>query len=441
MKKFVKDRAGQWHLIPWNMPATPAMKKHQIDGVEFMAPRRATLLASEPGTGKTAQMIELINRLGPGERALIVCPSGLRANWMKELAIWLTTPRRCKIVRNYVPREADVVLIHYDALVKFEVQLRAVKWGLLCLDEAHALKNWESIKAQQVLGGAFSERLEARQTVIATATPMLNRPAELWPLLAILGVSMPRELFEQRFCDKKDRNRCWDEAGLRALVEPFMLRQRKADVLDLPPKVRRVVAFEPTGAVAGAVCAERTWRDQCRRAGQFAGGVAIDKLSALRKATAELKIQMVEVQNHLKQAIEDDGKIVVFCHHREIARKVAGLIPMGGAVIYSGDKSSSERDDAVVRFQTDERCCMFVGTLDAGGVGITLTAARRMIFIEEGWTPAVIEQAEDRIHRIGQTREVLIEHVVIKGSVDAREIELQIEKQTTIDSILNRRAA
>lgn len=431
------DRAMVWHSQPYAPPARPTLMPHQITGAGFMLARNATLLASEPGTGKTAQIIEVINRSPLGGKVLILCPSGLRQNWLAELALWLTTPRRCMIAGRYIPTQAEVVILQYDALPKFEVQLRAVLWTMIALDEAHALKNADSVKAEQIIGNRWSTRLSAARVIVATATPILNRPAELWPLLSILGVTITRQEYAQRFCSEKDINLCPDPSGLRALIAPFTLRQLKKDVLHLPPKYRQVVSFEPSGAMAASLQAEHTWTHEVDKAGQFAGGVPRSRLTALRIANALAKIQLPAVQARLRSAAADDGKLVIFCHHEEVVEAVVALFPPASVATYTGAKSAQQRQAAILRFQFDPSCCVIVLSIIAGGVGITLTAARRVAFIEYAWNDALQEQAIDRVHRIGQTRPVLAEYIVIKDSADARALELHVEKQAAVDAVFN----
>lgn len=433
----VIDRAGVWHDAPFTLPVRPDLMAHQVHGARWMAPRAAVLLASEPGTGKTAQIIEVINGLPLSAKVLILCPSGLRANWLAECALWLTTPRLCMIAGRYIPRQADVVILQYDALAKFESQLRQTLWTLIALDEAHALKNADSIKAEQILGNQWTDRLQCTKRIVATATPILNRPEELWPLLSILGCPITRWDFKKRFCCVERPNFCPDPEGLRLLIAPYLLRQTKAECLKLPPKNRRVVSIDAKGELAASLAAEATWQKEVEKAGKFAGGVPMAKLTALRVRNALGKVDLPEVQARLFEAVQQDGKLVIFCHHEAVVERVAALFPAGSCVTLTGRIPAKQRQAAVIRFQTDPACCVIVLTIKAGGVGITLVAARRVIFLEYAWNEALQEQAIDRIHRIGQTRPVLAEYIVLKNSPDARALELHVEKQRTVDAVFN----
>jgi SNF2 family DNA or RNA helicase len=431
----IRDNAGQWHKAPYELPDRRPLMSHQVDGAKWLSGRKYSLLASEPGTGKTAQIIEAINALPDDSRVLIICPCSLRANWLRELSAWLRTPRQCRIARRYVP-EVPIVIVHYDALRKFEVQLRRVHWALVAMDEAHLLKNPRSDRARQILGDEWTDSLEAERTILATATPVLNRPAELWPLLAILGTGMSEREFAMRFCSKEDPNACRDPEGLRALLAPLMLRQTKAECLKLPPKKRRILSVDTTADYLAAEETAERWHDECRKAGRFAGKVGWSRLAELRQKTALAKIAMPAVRAHLWEAVAQDRKLVVMAHHEAAIEAVRGLFAPGSAVAFNGQESQEQRGEAIRRFQGDPSCCVFVGSLGAAGTGITLTAARRMVVLEQCYTPALIEQAEDRIHRIGQKRAVLIEHIVVRNSIEARQLAIQLAKAETISSVL-----
>ncbi len=431
--KMIKDRSGTWHRGPYEMPEQRPLMDHQERGIAWMAGRRNLLHAGEPGVGKTAQIIGAINALPAGARVLILCPCGLRRNWLRELALWLTTPRQCRIARRYIP-DSEIVIVHYDALPKFEMQLRAITWAMIAMDEAHALKNPRSFRARQVLGDAWTTRLTAERKILATATPILNRPAELWPLLAILGVRMTEQEFAKRFCSKKDRNACTDPEGLRRLLEPIMLRQTKAECLKLPPKVRRIIAIDANAETLGAQDVKTSWEKECDKAGKFAGKVKMQKLVELRQRAALAKVRLPAVREHLWKAVAEDQKIVIVAHHAAVVDEIAGLFAAGSAVSFTGRESVQAKDEAIRRFQNEKGCCVFILSLSVA-VGITLVAARRMIFLERLWTPALCEQGEDRIHRIGQTRPVLIEHIVIRNSIEARQLAVELKKQGMIDKV------
>ena len=130
------------------------------------------------------------------------------------------------------------------------------------------------------------------------------------------------------------------------------------------------------------------------------------------------------------------SKVVVFAHHKDVVRAIASEFG-NTAVTLVGDTPMAQRQAAVDRFQNDPDCQVFIGSIGAAGVGHTLTAASTVIFVELDWVPANISQAEDRCHRIGQTSSVLVQHLVLEGSIDAHMAETVIAKQGIIGQALD----
>jgi hypothetical protein len=241
------------------------------------------------------------------------------------------------------------------------------------------------------------------------------------------------------------------------LRSTIMVRRLKKDVLtELPPKRRQVIEFPATPAMAHLVKQEmevyegvdeleaevelaaasddpNAYEDAVKklRKGQQA---RFEGLSELRRATAEAKIPLCV--EHLEEAVEESGKVVVFAHHKTVVRAIAEKFG-DAAVSLVGDTPMQERQDAVDRFQKDPECKLFIGSIMAAGVGITLTAAAHVVFCELDWVPGNVSQAEDRCHRIGQKDSVLVQHLVLEGSLDATIARRIISKQDVIDKALD----
>jgi SWI/SNF-related matrix-associated actin-dependent regulator 1 of chromatin subfamily A len=439
-KRMIRDLAGIWHRLPFELPRRGQLMPFQADGAGWLAGRRNSLLADDMGLGKTCQAIEVINSLGPEARILIVCPAGLRLNWLRELARWLTAARRAQIAKRYIP-DVPIVLVSYDLLQRFEVQLRRRKWDLLICDEAHLIRNPATRRARHVLGDEWREPLDADRRILMTGTPMPNRPIEMWPLLRCLGLRMSRADFGERFCGGRDFKGSSNSSELRDLLRFYMLRRMKREVLtELPEKTRQIIRIQPAGSALAAIRAEGAWGRQVRALEKFMGKPKLRDISELRHETAIAKIAMPVVQDMLQEAADSYGKLVVFCYHNSSVAAVAALFP-GRCVTYTGAHSTEERQRAVDRFQRDPACQVFIGTIGAAGVGITLTAASNEMFLEEDWTPGVIDQAEDRCWRYGQRNAVLVQHIVLEGSIDARELDRQLSKAEVIGRTIDRQSA
>ena len=138
----------------------------------------------------------------------------------------------------------------------------------------------------------------------------------------------------------------------------------------------------------------------------------------------------------MKNALLASGKIVVFAHHRDVVREIAAAFE-DSVVTLTGDNTTEQRQAAVDRFQEDAECTLFVGSIRAAGLGLTLTASAHVVFAELDWVPANLTQAEDRTHRIGQRDSVLVQHLVLQNSLDARMVRTLIRKQRVVDKTLD----
>lgn len=469
----------------------------QRAGIAYAMERPAVLLGDEMGLGKTIQALGLINADGACRRSLVVCPATLRANWRREAERWLTRPTRIDVVAagEGFPAAPDdgrdhLVVLNYDILHKHQEALRASEWDLVVLDEAHYCKNPNARRTEHALGTeervvrkrqrkqwykdpAVIPPIPARRRLYLTGTPIVNRPVELWPLVHSLDPARWTSFwsYARRYCAahydgygyKVDGADHLDElqARLRASI---LVRRLKADVLtELPPKRRQVIEMPPETAEQKRVVAAElaAWArheatiEAARAAAELAKAaeevgeyekaverlklsirVAFTELAALRHATAVAKAPTVVAMLH--DLIDDDPerKLVVFAHHLDVIRAIAE--EFGPAcVTLTGETPMAERQGAVDRFQTEPAVRVFVGGLHAAGVGITLTAAAHVVFAELDWTPGVLTQAEDRCHRIGQAASVLVQHLVLEGSLDARMARILVEKQRVIDAALN----
>jgi SNF2 family DNA or RNA helicase len=217
-----------------------------------------------------------------------------------------------------------------------------------------------------------------------------------------------------------------------------------------------VIEFEVTGAIREAVNAERESAEHLedleaqvelaaaddnpeayqKAVDELSKGqrACFEGLSTLRLETARAKIPFII--EHLEEAIEESNKVVAFCHHKELVRAIADKFGEQ-AVQLVGDTSMEDRQAAVDRFQKDSGCKLFIGSIMAAGVGITLTAASHVVMCELDWVPGNVSQAEDRCHRIGQTDSVLVQHLVLEGSLDATIARRIIAKQEVIEKALD----
>jgi hypothetical protein len=219
------------------------------------------------------------------------------------------------------------------------------------------------------------------------------------------------------------------------LRKNFMVRRLKADVLkDLPAKRRQVIVLESDG-LEDLMEREATEYSKLEL-NEGSDPASFTELSAARKAVALAKVPFAI--EHVEGVLESTNKVVIMAHHYEVVDAIRAGLAKYGVVGVDGRVTDITKIDAAVNsFQNDDSVRVFVGTIQAAGVGLTLTAASTVVFVELDWVPGNVSQAEDRCHRIGQLDTVLVHHLVLDGSVDANLVEKLIIKQAIIDKALD----
>jgi SWI/SNF-related matrix-associated actin-dependent regulator of chromatin subfamily A-like protein 1 len=419
---------------------------HQVEGVAFLLGRRRAVLADDMGLGKTRQAIVALTEAAPAGPWLVVAPASVKRNWAREIA----TARPADPVRVVGPEPSPArgydgwVVVNYDLLARHAGALSALPWTGLVFDEAHYLKNHTSQRsklARQLVAGAPDAVLHA-----LTGTPLTNRPRDLFPLLQLVGHPMGRSFlsFARRYCDAHHNGFGWVTDGasnleeLRVQLHGVMLRRTKDEVLDLPPKLRSWVPVQvPEGTgrretrrvletlLAGALGRQRgpaeggaAGKGGRRRAGAGVGQDRVRLLADLTRARVAIARAKVPTTIEFVEGVLAQGeKAIVFSGYDEPVQRIAAHFGER-AVLLTGATPAAKRQELVDRFQADPEARVFVANLVAGGVGITLTAARQVVFNDLDWVPANHWQAEDRAYRIGQTATVSVTYFTAEGTVD-----------------------
>jgi len=477
-EQAVEASRAQDATIEVAAPEGLAYLAFQRAGIAYALARPAVLFGDEMGLGKTIQAIGILNASPEAERVLVICPASLKLNWAREIGKWATKSRPVFVVNGKEP-PADargIVVINYDVLHKHIAFLRSVTWDILICDEAHYLKNRDARRTQLVTGCRETRKtaavpaLRAKRRVLLTGTPITNRPSELFSLINFLDPQAWPNFFSyaKRYCGAFKSQWGWDFSGASNLPElqerlraSILVRRLKKDVLtELPAKRRQVIEMPaPAGADAAIRTELEAYESRAERLAALQARVELAKatddpeehrqavqalregvtalfaeMSRLRHATAVAKIPAVI--DFVRDAVEASGKVVLFAHHKDVVSAIAEAFG-NEAVILVGDTPQQARQAAVDAFQNDTSVKLFIGSLTAAGVGITLTAASHVIFAELDWVPGNVSQAEDRCHRIGQTDSVLVQHLVLEGSLDATMAQRIVDKQDVIDRALD----
>ena len=355
-------------------------------------------------------------------------------NWQREAAKWLT-------------REVELTVINYDMVHK-RLDLAQANWDLVVLDESQHVKNPKAKRTRYTLA------IPAKRRLFLTGTPILNRPVELWPMIESIdpdGLGSNFFRFARRYCNAQQvragRKLVWDFTGASNLDElqdkmrlSFMVRRLKADVLtELPAKRRQIIPLPPDGIKAllqreAQELEGLTFEEAARRLeGESA---AFSKLAKVRHDLGVAKAE--KAIDHIVDMLDGVEKVVIFAHHHDVINVLQAGLAEFGCVTVTGKTSGPDRQAAVDRFQTDPTCRVLLGNIKAAGVGITLTAASTVIFVESDWTPGWMAQAEDRVHRLGQTESVLIQYLVFDDSLDAVMTQMLVAKANVSDKALDR---
>jgi SNF2 family DNA or RNA helicase len=453
-----------------DVPAPAGLEYYgfQKAGIEYASKRTMTLVGDEPGLGKSIQAVGVSNLLSEIQKVLIICPASLKINWKREWKKWDIKDLHVSIVEKSfnLAQSQQVVIVNYDKLKKFRAEIRKTEWDLLIVDEAHFLKSSKAQRTREVLGGikrnADREIVErvtpipAKRRLFLTGTPILSRPKELWPILQSLdpnGLGSDWYAYAERYCglweikDREGKRIGWKWDGATNLPElqdrlrsAFMVRRLKKDVLtSLPPKIRQVISIEPSSSLKKLIAMEILSYEQYKDTLKESENPPA--FSAMAQARKEVGIAKVPFcVEHIKEILNEREKIVAFVHHHEVADRLSETFGES-AVRIDGRVSLPDRQKAVDRFQMDPTCRIFIGGIQAAGVGLTLTASSTVIFVELDWTPGNISQAEDRCHRIGQRDCVTVQHIVFAGSLDEHMASTIIEKQRIIDTALDKEPA
>lgn len=435
----------------------------QRDGVRWLASRRAALLADEMGTGKTAQSL-----LAAGDRVVVVCPASLRLNWRREAGIWRPDLRVTLIDGLGAfrwPAAGEIVVLGYEGLPATSSELddlaveakalapaKAIVLAAgdraggcpegvtLIADEGHALKGSvrKTARVERWRAVAKSVREKGGSVWVLTATPLLNRPSEIWNVAMAADVAIEAfgsfRAFKAMAGGSDGRfGIVWsphlaDHKALARCLQPVMLRRMKRDVLaHLPPKQRQVVevSLQLKASEQKALAAAEGLLDEGIESWEL--DPAFPSFAKLSRALAILGEKKAEAAEDLIASYEAaEEPVVVFTAHQGT---VDELLKRPGWVGFHGGTPEQDRQSAVEAFQAG-RAVGIALTIAAGGVGITLTRARTAIFLERSWTPALDAQAEDRIHRIGQEAEhVTYVTVLADHPIDRRISALQDRKR------------
>ncbi len=412
-------------------------------------------LADDMGIGKTVQALAASLIYAAKGPSLVIAPLSVMANWVEECRVF--TPTLNPLVFGPGDRQIflddlkpfDLVIASYGLLQTEEEKLSGVDWQTIVLDEAQAIKNMKTKRSRAAM------KLKAKFRIITTGTPVENHLYELWTLFNFLNPGLLGSIqnFKNNFIipieqnhDKKASRR------LRKLIQPFILRRLKTDVLkELPEKTQVTLEVEMSKDEALLYEAQRLRAlKEIETADDKPGQKHLRILAQLTRLrqlccnpalilpdtdieSSKLKI----FENMIDELLENKHKVLVFSQfvrHLSILRRLLDKKNISYQYL-DGSTSAQKRKKRINAFQNGMGD-IFLISLKAGGFGLNLTAADYVIHMDPWWNPAVEDQASDRAHRIGQTRPVTVYRLVAKNTIEEKIIALHKEKRDLADSLL-----
>ncbi len=431
----------------------------QKEGLDFLLKSSGNaLLADEMGLGKTVQTLSYVATEKQTFPVLVVAPLVTLNNWEREISKFVKKKsRNGRILESESPTstiirtgksdelpKTDFYIINYELLYKRMNDLSKLNIKTIVCDEVHNLRSKTTQKYKAV------KKLAALSSTIyrigLSGTPIYNRGSEIWPIVDILkpGLLGSFKEFCEYFCYVNEKGKAIVLENKRAslrneLQKHVMLRRKKSDVLkELKDKVRyKEVIDSDTDYYFEEL--EKIWAKLEEE--QKDAESAFDKSASYQRAIqSERQIagiaKLPHVINFVKNIMEIEESVVVFCHHKVIHKLLHESLSEFSPVSIIGGQTDKLRQDQIDKFQRGESKLMIAG-LRAGNVGINLTRAKYVIFAELDWSPAIHRQAEDRLHRIGQMNTVFAYYLIGNGTLDDHVANVLVDKSYEIDTIMD----
>ena len=414
-------------------------------------------MADDMGLGKTIQVISLILKLKEEKSltkpVLVICPTTLMGNWMKELQMF--APTLDAVVYHGAERKLDVkhdVILTTYAIMRIDVEeLKKQSWGMIIVDEAQNIKNPDTAQTLAI------KMLKSDIKIAMTGTPVENRLTELWSIFDFINKGYLGSLkdFQKSYAIPIERFKETSRAAkLKMSVSPFVLRRLKTDkhvITDLPEKM--VLNEYCYLTKPQAVLYEKTLNEMMDKISGFTGinrrGNIFKLITALKQICnhpyqflksgemgKELSGKMEKCVSTVQTILENNEKTLIFTQYKEmgdILTKVLAQECNTEPLFFHGSLTVPQREQLIDKFQNDDDTKLMILSLKAGGTGLNLTSATNVIHYDLWWNPAVEDQATDRTYRIGQDKNVLVHRMITLGTFEEKIDEMLKSKKELAD--------
>jgi superfamily II DNA or RNA helicase len=443
------------------------LRPYQKDGFSWLVflheLNSGGILADDMGLGKTVQAIALLlwaKSKYKRKLNLVVAPTSVVPNWEREIAkfapglktvVW-QGPNRSQ--RAPELEKADVMITSYALLRRDEELLQALDLRYVILDEAQHIKNPMSQTARS------AKKLGSERRLALTGTPIENRLSELWSIFDFVspGLLGTLKTFEERIARPIDRGDMDTAQRLRGTIKPFVMRRLKRDVAaDLPDKIEQEMIVplaeeqsklykQVLGQVRKSVLSEVEKKGVSKAQIQI-----LAALTRLRQVACDPRLMKLPdtdfdaddsgklgaLREIIDEAIDGNHRVLVFSQFVEMLNHIRAALDTDGVQYEYLDGSTKNRIDRVDRFNEDTNVPVFLISLKAGGTGLNLTGADTVVHFDPWWNPAVEDQATDRAHRIGQTKNVNVYKLIAAGTVEEKILELSAKKRELVSNVLS----
>ena len=467
---FSKDIPKSINSLPNNF--LQCLYEFQKEGIKFGLERKGRiLLADEMGVGKTVQALGIALLYKEEWPILIICPSSLKFVWRDEILKWIPDINDDKINIQIFKSSKDdfkcgvkIYIMSYDLTIKLEEKIIEKNFKFIIADEAHYLKSPDA-KRTKCLMPIIKK---SKRVILITGTPILAKPVELYPLLNMLRPDLFHSFstFGNRYCDPKRNFFGMDWTGsshpkeLNFILKHIMIRRLKKDVMNqLPPKKRQKIEIQTNSKIIKQITAINLSSEKIMDKFNELNNTSINPnlvsyvndediedgndnllnlFNKVYKLSAEAKTS--GVKEYIHYLIDNKCKFLIFAHHivmldaieEEVKKLKVDYIRIDGKV------KLEKRQEYVQKYQKDETCLVAILSITACYTGITLTAASTVVFSELHMTPAVMIQAEDRAHRIGQEHEcVNIHYLYGPDTIDEVLFKMLNQKQNIFSNTLD----
>ena len=421
---------------------------HQKIAIEKLAGSKRFILADDMGLGKTTSTIIAALETG-AKKILIVCPASLKINWQREIANYSDRPVYIAESKKF-STESDFVIVNYDILKNFhdtdpkkkeESILLQSNFDIVILDEAHMISNVQAQRTKII--NHFAKKIN--RVWLLTGTPMTSRPMNYYNLLNLIEspVAQNWKAYAIRYCQgyqfTAGKRKVWNVTGasnleeLRDRTSKQILRRLKEEVLDLPDKIIAPVYLRLKSKEYENLMGEYfDWYDKNPNESSSLT-VQFSKLMKVRKVIANEKTK--QTIEFVENILEQGKKVIIFTNFTDTLQTVYQHFSKH-AVYLDGSCSNAVRQQAVDKFQNDEKVTVFVGNLKAAGVGLTLTAAEVVIMNDLSFVPAEHSQAEDRAYRYGQKSNVLVYYPIYDNTIEGAIYDILNKKKEIIRTVM-----